>query len=227
MREPIMEVWLIFFGVLSIHAHAANVCSETEVEGPYGAQLSGMTRIAGTAKPAVSLARLVFDANKSVAGYSSVNFDGLLLGNPVTGTYEIKSDCTMSWSLQDDSGAFQNFSGIVSPGGNRVQFQQADPDTGQHGVMQRTSDACTAADFRPRYSFTLSGATTRRALNATADGKFTTADGPGIFTVDADCIVHIEFGDNKLRGILVNKGAEILAIQIDPGKTVSARFTAP
>ena len=52
------------------------------------------------------------------------------------------------------------------------------------------------------------------------------ADGRGTFTVDSDCVVHIEFGDTKLRGILVNKGAEILAIQIDPGKTVSARFTA-
>jgi len=222
-----MEVWLIFLGVLNISAHAANVCSETEVQGPYGAQLSGVTRIAGTAKPAVSIARLVFNADKSVAGYSSVNFDGLLLGNPVTGTYEIKPDCTMSWSLQDDSGGFQHFSGIISPGGNRIEFRQTDPDTGQHGVMQRTSDACTAADFRARYSFTLSGATTRRVLNAAADGTFTTADGPGTFTVDADCVVHIEFGDVKLRGILVNKGAEILAIQIDPGKTVSARFTAP
>ena len=222
-----MEVWLIFvLAAMASVSRAASVCSETEVQGPYAAQLSGVTRIAGTAKPAVSLARLVFNADKSVAGYSSVNFDGLLLGNPVTGTYEIKSDCTMSWSLQDDSGGFQHFSGVISPGGNKVQFQQADPDTGQHGVMQKTSDACTAADFRERYSFTLSGATTRRVLNAAADGTFSTSDGPGTFTVDSDCVVHIEFGDIKLRGILVNKGAEILAIQIDPGKTVSARFTA-
>jgi hypothetical protein len=65
-------------------------------------------------------------------------------------------------------------------------------------------------------------------LVAAADGTFTTADGSGTFTVDSDCVVHIEFVDEgiKLRGILVNKGAEILAIQIDPGKTVSARFTA-
>jgi hypothetical protein len=222
-------VWLIF--VLAVSASvswAANVCSETEVQGPYGAQLSGVTRIAGTPKPAVSLARIVFNADKSVAGYSSVNFDGLLLGNPVTGTYEIKSDCTMSWSLQDDSGAFQHFSGTVTPGGNRVEFQQADPDTGQHGIMVGTSDACTAADFRARYTFTLSGASTKRVLNAASDGTFTTADGSGTFTVDPDCVVHIEFGvgEIKLRGILVNKGAEILAIQIDPGKTVSARFTA-
>ena len=211
-------------------ARGANVCGENEVLGPYGTQTSGVTKIAaGVSKPAVSLARLVFNADKSVSGYSSVNFDGLLLGNPVTGTYEIKSDCTMSWSLQDDSGAFQHFSGTVTPGGNRVEFQQTDPDTGQHGIMERISDACTDADFRPRYSFTLSGASTKRVLNAAADGTLNTSDGSsGTFKVDSDCIVHIEFtdGEMKLRGILVNKGAEILAIQIDPGKTVSARFTA-
>jgi hypothetical protein len=226
-----MEVWLIFLLAVSASiTQAANVCGESEVLGPYGVQTSGVTRIAaGTPKPAVSLARLVLNADKTISGYSSVNFDGLLLGNPVTGTYEIKSDCTMSWSLQDDSGAYQRFSGTVTPGGNRVEFQQADPDTGQHGIMERTSDACTAADFGARYSFTLSGASIKHVLVAAPDGTFTTLDGSsGTFKVDSDCIVHIEFGDGetKLRGILVNKGAEILAIQIDPGKTVSARFTA-
>ncbi len=224
-------MWLIF--LLSVSAsitQAANVCAESEVLGPYGAQTSGVTKIAaGVPKPAVSLARLVFSADKTVSGYSSVNFDGLLLGNPVTGTYEVKSDCTMSWSLQDDSGAYQHFSGTVTPGGNRVEFRQTDPDTGQHGIMERTSDSCTDADFRPRYSFTLSGGSTKRVLNAAPDGTFTTSDGSsGTFKVDSDCVVHIEFDDGeiKLRGILVNKGAEILAIQIDPGKTVAARFTA-
>jgi hypothetical protein len=219
-------VWLIFLVALSIPAWAANICAESEVQGPYGAQLSGITTIAEAPKPSVGLARLVFNADKSVTGYSSVSFDGLLLGNPVTGTYEIRSDCTMSWSLQDDSGGYQHFSGTVAPGGNRGEFHQTDPDTGQHGIMMRTSDACTAADFQARYSFTLSGASIKHVLNATPDGKFTTSDGAGTFAVDSDCVVHIEFGDMKLRGILVNKGAEILAIQIDPGKTVSARFTA-
>jgi len=224
-------VWLIFLLAVSASiTQAANVCAESEVLGPYGAQTSGVTKIAaGTPKPAVSLARLVFNADKTVSGYSSVNFDGLLLGNPVTGTYQIKSDCTLSWSLQDDSGAYQPFSGTVTPGGNRVEFRQTDPDTGQHGIMERTSDSCTDADFRPRYSFTLSGGSTKRVLNAAPDGTFTTSDGSsGTFKVDSDCVVHIEFDDGeiKLRGILVNKGAEILAIQIDPGKTVAARFTA-
>jgi hypothetical protein len=231
-------VWLIFLGLVSGSViHGVNVCSETEVQGPYGAQFSGITWIAGTPKPAVGLARLVFNPDKTISGYSSVSFDGMLLGNPVTGTYEIKSDCTMTWSLQDDSGAFQHFSGTVTPGRNKVEFRQTDRNTGQRGIMEKTSDACTAQDLKPRYAFTMAAA--KGILDVSADGSFTIGiamvegapiDVPasGTFTVDPDCIVHITFGDveTNLRGILVNRGAEILAIQIGPGKTVSARFTA-
>jgi hypothetical protein len=223
-------VWLIFLALLNIPLPAANVCGESEVLGPYGAQTSGITQIAaGVPKPAVTLARLVFKDDKTVSGYSSVNFDGLLLGNPVTGTYEVKSDCTISWSLQDDSGAYQHFGGTVRPGGDRVDFQQADPDTGQHGIMERCADSCTDEDLKPRYSFTFSGDTSKHVLQIGEGGNFSTSDGDsGTIKVDSDCIVHIEFsdGETNFRGILVNKGAEILAIQIDPGKTVSARFIA-
>ena len=52
-------------------------------------------------------------------------------------------------------------------------------------------------------------------------------------SVESDCTVELEFalpGDGtptavKLRGMLVDAGKEILAIQTDPGAVVSARFT--
>jgi len=206
------------------------VCRETEVAGPYGAQSSGETTISGTRKPAVTLSRLVFNADKSISGYSSVSFDGLLLGNPVTGTYETKADCSMTWSLQDDSGGYQHFSGSTAQGGNKIEFQQTDPGAGQHGIMARTPDACTAVDVRPQYTFTWG--TAKGMLNATADGTITIAGAEippssGTIQVDSDCVVHLEFGEEiKLRGILVSAGAEILAIRIDPGKTTAVRFIA-
>ncbi len=190
----------------------------------------GETTISGTRKPAVTLSRLVFNADKSISGYSSVSFDGLLLGNPVTGTYETKSDCSMTWSLQDDSGGYQHFSGTTAPGGNKIEFQQTDPGAGQHGIMARTSDACTAVDVRPQYGFTWGKA--KGVLNSAADGAITisgaeTLPSSGTIQVDSDCIVHIEFSDEiKLRGILVSGGAEMLAIRIDPGTTTAVRFIA-
>src|ERR1700738_2238655 len=70
-HKVIIGMWLIFLLALPASVtHAANVCGESEVLGPYGAQTSGITKIAaGIPKPAVSLSRLVFNADKTVSGY--------------------------------------------------------------------------------------------------------------------------------------------------------------
>ena len=228
-------MWAVFLliALSAAPARAANVCGRDDVRGPYGFQLSGITTISGDPKPAVSLARLVFDDDGKINGYSSVNFDGLLLGNPVTGSYEAGSDCKLSFSLQDDSGAFQHFSGAIAPGGSKVEIRQTDPDTEVRGIMKSTMDSCQLATFKGRYNFSLSGTTSNEgAIDADGAGHFkitraAKALGDGAFEVDADCIVRIQLGTDdpvNLRGILVDGGKEILAIQTDPGKTVSARF---
>src|SRR5437879_7254114 len=137
--------------------HAGDVCDPTKLVGPYAFQLSGSTTISGAPKPTASLGRITFDGSSSLSGTASATFSGVLLGNPVTGTYEAKSDCSVTWKLQDDSGAFQNFSGTLSSDWSRGQFRQTDPGGAQRGVLQKTSDTCTAADLRTQYHFTLSG----------------------------------------------------------------------
>src|SRR5712692_6698813 len=135
-----MRLFLLLVSSVAL-AFPAPRCTEANLAGPYGLQLSGEALISGTPAPAAAIARLVFDGQKSVNGYSSVNFNGLLLGNPVTGTYEVNSDCTMSWKLQDDSGAFQHFSGIIKRGGQKVEFRQTDPGAGGRGTMEKTAEA--------------------------------------------------------------------------------------
>ena len=263
---------LLLVLLLSGPAHAAVECTERDLEGPYGILLSGVTTISGAEKPIASLARIEFDGHGSVSGSSSVNFDGLLLGNPVTGSYKVGPDCTVTLNLQDDSGAFQHFSGRIVlgatlPGGSlrgatRVAFRQIDPGTGERGVMAKTTGACTAETFRGRYSFTLSGAYTPLAeggasgrisaqgtITSDGAGKFSvnrtiernggsiTMTAAGTFDVDSDCIINLNFtlpsedGEAgipmKLRGILVNDGKEIFAIQTTPGETLSVQFTRP
>ena len=141
-------------------AQAADVCNPADLLGPYAFQLTGLTDIAGTPKPTVSLGRIAFDGRGGLSGTASATFSGLLLGNPVTGSYEAKSDCSVIWKLQDDSGGFQNFSGTLSRDGTSVQFKQTDPGGAQRGIMQKTSDACSAADLQKKYYFTVSGSTT-------------------------------------------------------------------
>jgi hypothetical protein len=247
-------VRLALLVALAAGLNAAPACSEADIEGWYGLQLSGLVTISGAEAPVATLARVVSDGHGTVTGYSSVNFNGLLLGNPVTGTYEVRPDCTMFMSLQDDSGAFQHFSGTVAPGGEKVELLQTDAGTGERGIMEKTSDACSAADVEDRYAFTLEGVYSPLAadgasgaisaegeIHTDATGRFTlTRNVPrpatvnGIFEIDNDCIIRMEFSlpaggheaaiPMKLRGILVSSGKEILAIQTDPDVVASARF---
>lgn len=246
---------LTLIAALNFPASAADVCDPGHFQGPYGFLLYGDTRISGDSKPVTSLGRVIFDGDGSLHGYSSVMFAGLLLGNPVTGTYGVLWDCTMSWKLQDDSGAFQHFTGVVTPDNQRVRFRQTEPGSAQRGTMARTSDACTTAELQKKYAFTLSGSSipmlagqvsstvaARGLIEEDNSGNFklTQDDSPVkadvTVTVESDCIVHLGFslpgeeGETSmpmtLRGILVNDGKEILAIQTDPGSMVWARFTA-
>jgi hypothetical protein len=231
---------LVSFPVLS--ALAADVCNPADLVGPYAFQLTGSTDISGTPKPTVSLGRMTFDGQGGLSGTASATFSGLLLGNPITGSYEAKTDCSVAWKLQDDSGAFQNFSGTLSTDGTRVQFKQTDPGGAQRGIMKKTSDTCSAGDLRQKYSFTVSGSTEAMQPadvphSVSAKGTIDTAENAS-FQVETDCSVRFtltipaqdgrlgEPSEMNLRGFLVDGGKEILAFQTDPGAMVAARLTA-
>jgi hypothetical protein len=161
----------------------------------------------------------------------------------VTGSYEAKSDCSISWKLQDTSGAFQNFSGTLSPDAATVRFNQTDPGGAPRGIMRKTSHACSSADLLNNYSYTVSGSTTPVQSGevphlVSGKGTLDTARN-GSFQVDSDCSVRfvliLSAQDGQvaepspimnMRGFLVDGGKEILAFQTDPGAMVSARFTA-
>lgn len=226
--------WRVCLLVLpGLALHSAEVCNPATFAGPYAFQLTGTTDISGTPQPTASLGRLVFDGHGGVTGTASATFRGLLLGNPVTGTYEAKSDCSFVWKLQDDSGAFQNFAGTLSADGATVQFRQTDPGGAQRGIMKKTPDTCSTADLLTQYAFSVSGSTT--PMNPGETGHTVNARGTleiarnGSFQVERDCSVRftlaLESSTISLRGFLVNGGKEILAFQTDPGAMVAARLT--
>jgi hypothetical protein len=213
-------------------AQAADVCDPVRFGGAYAFQLSGMTTIGGPPQPTVSIGRIVFDGGK-ITGTSSATFSGLLLGNPVNGTYEAHPDCTLTWQLQDDSGAYQHFTGKLSADAARIPFRQTDPG-GTSGTMQRTAANCSSTDLKRNYEYTVAGA--MKAMNPGEEGRSVSARGMldtsrgGDFKVDADCSVHFTLalpdGATKMRGFLVNDGKEVLGFQTDPGAMVSVRLVA-
>ncbi len=239
MRTAILlMVWVI--------PSIADVCAPADIQGAYGFQLSGISAIAGKPAPVGSVGRLVFQAGGKIEGTSSVNFNGLFLGNPVTGTYQAQTDCTITWKLQDDSGGWQDFAGKATPGGARIEFHQADPGAGASGTMVKLSPVCADAAFSGTYAMTFSGVPTplARGLQQSADTSNTRvqADGAGqlmlvwsdtqtagTYKVDDDCFVRLEFAlpggaPVQLRGILVDSGNLVLAVHTDPQVVGTARL---
>jgi hypothetical protein len=223
-------------------AQAPDVCNPVDLVGPYAFQLTGSTDISGTPNSTASLGRIAFDGRGGLSGTASATFRGLLLGNPVTGSYEAKSDCSVFWKLQDGSGGIQNFGGTLSSDGTSVQFKQTDLGGAQHGIMRKTSDTCSAADLRTQYHFTVSGSTTPMQPGdvprvVIAKGTLDIAEN-GSFRIESDC--SVQFGltvpaeDGQadepslmtMRGFLVSGGKEILAFQTDPGAMVAAHLTS-
>lgn len=235
-----MRAYWLFFLMLAPGAIAqAALCNPADLAGPYAFQLSGSTNISGTAKPTASLGKITFDGSGKLSGTASATFSGLLLGNPVTGSYEAKADCSITWKLQDSSGGFQNFSGTLSPDATRVQFQQIDPGGAQRGIMHKMSDRCSPADLRKKYSLTVSGSTTPMqpgevARTVSGKGTLDTTEN-GTFQVESDCSVHFKLAlpgqgavplPMTMRGFMVDGGREILAFQTDPGAMVAARLSS-
>jgi hypothetical protein len=225
----IMRLWLLLLLSTSV-VQAADICNPVALVGPYVVQLAGTTTISGEPQPTVSLARLIFDGSGKISGTSSATFSGLLLGNPVTGTYEAQADCSLTWKLQDDSGAYQNFGGKLTPDLMRAQVRQTDTG-GTRGVLEKTSDSCMSTDLRKRYSYVAAGAI--KAMTPGQASRNVSAKGvvdSGSFQVDSDCAVHFVLNlpdaNANARGFLVSGGNEILAFQTDPGAMVSIRMTA-
>ena len=102
---------MILLGGLLCAAASGQVCGANDLSGGYGFQLAGTTTISGAPTPMAAIGRLAFETEGRISGTSSVNFNGLFLGNPVTGTYTFQTNCAIAFELQDDSGAWQHFQG--------------------------------------------------------------------------------------------------------------------
>jgi hypothetical protein len=244
----IILIWAPVLLAQSPSAQSPGACYPSRLRGAYGFQLTGHITTSGTDKLAAGIGRLEFDGKGTVSGVSSVNFAGYYLGNPVTGTYEASADCSLTFKLQDTSGAWQQFEGKLTPDLLSANFHQTDSGATQTGTLLKVAPACTTAALAPRYSFSLSGNIIPMnpgemlrsfSLTGTADpdrsGRLKllvngTASS-GTISLDSDCLAQLSLdlpsGDTvALRGVLVEGGKRILAVQTDPGAAVVATFSA-
>ena len=245
--------FLLLAWIFALSAGHAAVCGPKTFQGAYGLSLTGTTTIGGPARPVAVVGRLAADDSGNLIGISSASFTGLIFGNRVTGKYEADSDCSVTWTLQDDSGNFQHFAGTMSSDGGRVAFRQTDPGGAENGILLRTVDGCSASSLAGRFQLTASGRTVdvnsavdsgRVSLRGVliADGARNLAwdSGPGepasavgSYDVVDDCFVEfaLKFPEDEhqaaarhFRAILVDNGREVLGIQTDPATVVALRL---
>jgi len=235
-------------------AHAA-VCDPKAFHGAYGLSLTGTTTIGGPKRPVAVVGRLVLDDSGNLSGISSTSFTGLILGNPARGKYEAHFDCSVAWTLQDDSGNFQHFSGTMSADDGHVAFRQTDPGGAGNGILRRTMDGCSVSSLAGTFTVTASGRTVdvntavdsgrvsvRGVLIADGAGNLYFDSGPdepalgvGSYEVQDDCFVKLvmelpadgnQAASMHFRAIVVDNGREVLGIQTDPGTVVALRLVA-
>jgi hypothetical protein len=232
----------------------AAVCDPRVFQGAYGLFLTGDATIGGSTRPAVVVGRLVLGDAGNLSGISSTSFMGLILGNPVTGRYEVQADCSVTWSLQDVSGAFQHFAGTMSDDGDHVAFRQTDPGGARNGSLLRTMNGCSESSLTGEFNLAVSGRTvdvgtaveTGRisfsgVLIADGAGGLTFPSGSkeppvtaGTYNVQDDCFVELDLklasGNETVathfRTILVERGRKVVGIQTDSGSLVVLRLLA-
>ena len=247
--------FLLFVSSFALPRIHAEVCNPKAVHGTYGFSLTGNTTIGGPTRPVAVVGRLVFDDSGNLSGISSASFTGLVFGNPVRGKYEAHADCSVTWSLQDDSGNFQHFAGTMSADGRRVAFRQTDPGGAENGVLVRTMDGCSDSSLAGIFNLTASGRTVdvdsandsgslsfEHLLIIDGAGKLFFAQEPdepaldaGSYKVRDDCFIELvlkasegggETAPRHFRAILVEDGREVQGIETDPGTIVALRLVA-
>jgi hypothetical protein len=253
LRNATVRHWflLLFASIVAMPVAQADVCGPANFQDPYGFSLTGNTTIGGATRRVAAVGRLVFDGSGNVTGVSSAGFAGLVLGNPVTGTYEAHADCTVTWRLQDDSGAYQHFAGKMSADGGRVSFRHTDQGGADNGLLIRTTNGCSHSSLMGKFRFTISGVgvdidsgTQSGSISFSgsllADGAGgLSSDGPdepariaGTYDVQDDCYVNLTLelpSDARkeamhFRAILVDNSREVLGIQTDPGRNAALRL---
>ena len=120
-------------------------CTNAGVEGSFGLEATGVF-VAGApvTGPVVFIGDLKLTVNHSGEGLISGNLAGSeggtifhFVGEPVTGSYSIASDCTGTATIISKGLSEMHFSFVVVDGGNEMLAIQTDADTVVSGTLRR------------------------------------------------------------------------------------------
>jgi hypothetical protein len=108
--------------------HAQSGCTDANLNGNFGFTLTGFISFgkntSPTLMPAASVGLITFHGDGTFTTTYVNTRSGAALGETDTGTYDVKSDCTVSLA---DQTVGTHYSGVIVGAGNEVLAIQTDP----------------------------------------------------------------------------------------------------
>lgn len=227
----------------AVPAASAATCSNASISGVYGAISSGLN---GSSQPAAGITQITADGNGNVTGTQIKSIDGTIVTYNVTGTYQIRSNCTgtATWTNQDSETEHDN---IYLNNGNKGAFLiQTDAVHVQAGsAVAQGTVTCTNAAVKHSYSMEFTGFTssgqsamagelTFNGTGSIAGTATLSLDGTienalhvtGTYSIGSNCMGTAQITPKglptiNLALIVVSSGKEMLAVETDSGTIVS------
>ena len=100
------------------------VCDETSLNGSYAFTATGTLVGLG---PIAIVGRQTFDGNGAFSASQMVSLNGSTFPLPVAGAYEVKPDCTGTFSFQAFPGVTDHFFFVIDDNRKELRVIQTDP----------------------------------------------------------------------------------------------------
>lgn len=106
-------------------------CTMAQLRGAYAVYGQGSGILGNPPQPGievdVGIAKL--DGKGNLAGSITFSFNGQIFRTKFIGAYLVKSDCTITMSIQDDFGEHLQEEGVVLGHGDEIRFIETNPGT--------------------------------------------------------------------------------------------------
>jgi hypothetical protein len=225
---------MVMLGLVANVAVAKNSCSNSTLNGTYGALIRGTA----SGLPFAALDVVTADGNGNFSGTGTIAYNSVISQNvPISATYSINSDCTGSVSFS--SGAAQSL--VITLDGKEVQFIRTDNLNDQiTGDAKRVDQKnCSNKSLSGNFGATLGGTASGLpfvALDSVSAGGDGTFSGSGTisyngaitavtftatYSVNSDCSGSIAFNTGATQNlVVVGKGDEVRFIRTDNANAV-------
>ena len=155
-------VFLLLFLPLTLQARRA--CSDNDIEGGWGLFATGEVILPPglpITGPFTRVGRVVADGAGKATFSSMASYNGLIFPEPVTGTYKVNSDCTMTWNIlvPDPVNLPATLNGVITDDGREASFLiVSTPGTTIFGTLRRQKvHGCNASYIEGGYQIDFSG----------------------------------------------------------------------